>query len=64
MAAQTCPHCKMPVRDDDALLCLYCGENLGRSVGFMGRLKYTRPRILVVIAVGIILVSFLLLFIR
>ena len=31
MAEHICPHCKRPVYDDDALLCLYCGESLGRG---------------------------------
>jgi hypothetical protein len=31
MAVIICPHCKNPVHDDDALLCLYCGESLNRG---------------------------------
>jgi predicted nucleic acid-binding Zn ribbon protein len=30
MAASTCPRCKNAIRDDDALLCLFCGESLNR----------------------------------
>jgi len=59
-----CPHCKKPVYDDDALLCLYCGENLNRSVGFMGSIKYPTPKIIIVILVVAVVVSFLLLISR
>ena len=31
MAEYICPHCKNPIYDDDALLCMYCGESLGRG---------------------------------
>jgi len=56
-----CPHCGKPINDDDASLCLYCGKSLDRSVGFMGKIKYQTPRIIIVIAVVAILLSFILL---
>ena len=59
-----CPHCKKPIYDDEALLCLYCGENLNRSVGFMGSIKYPTPKIIIVILVVAVVVSFLLLISR
>jgi len=59
MAEYICPHCKKPIYDDDALLCLYCGESLGRAAGFMGRLKYPKHSIFVIILVLIILFSFI-----
>lgn len=62
MAEYICPHCKNPVYDDEALLCLYCGENLKRSIGFMGKIKYPKPEIIIVIAVVIVLISFIALF--
>ncbi|MFQ5681357.1 MAG: hypothetical protein ACE5GG_04840 [Candidatus Omnitrophota bacterium] len=52
----TCPHCQNPIYDDDALLCLYCGDSLRRGVGVMGKIKYPTPRaIIVVAAAGLIL---------
>jgi len=36
-----CPHCGKPIDDEDALLCLYCGENLERGVGVLGKMRYT-----------------------
>jgi len=61
MAEYLCPHCKNPVYDDEALLCLYCGDSLRRSVGFMGGLKYATPRIFLVIVVLLVLLSFVVL---
>ncbi len=29
-----CPHCKNPINDEEALLCLYCGESLNRRGRF------------------------------
>ena len=59
MSEYICPHCGKPTYDDEALLCLYCGENLKRSVGFMGKMKYPTPRIIAVIVVIIVLLSFI-----
>jgi len=64
MPEYICPHCKSPIYDDEALLCLYCGKNLNRRIGFMGRLKYPTPRILIALAVIILLFSFVALIIR
>ncbi len=61
MSEYICPHCGKPINDDDALLCLYCGKSLNRSVGFMGKIKYPTPRIIIVIAVIVVLLSFILL---
>ncbi|MBU1853254.1 MAG: hypothetical protein KJ957_04355, partial [Candidatus Omnitrophica bacterium] len=44
-----------------ALLCLYCGGSLNRSVGFMGKLKYPTPRIISSIVVVLTLIGFILL---
>lgn len=63
MPEYICPHCKKPIYDDEALLCLYCGENLERGVGFMGKMKYPIPRILIVIGITILIVCFLTLFV-
>ena len=64
MPEYICPHCRSPINDDDALLCLYCGRNLNRKVGFMGSLKYPTPRVIIVIAVIIVLSAFTLLIMR
>ncbi|MCX5693927.1 MAG: hypothetical protein NT014_02155 [Candidatus Omnitrophica bacterium] len=64
MPEYICPHCKQPINDDEALLCLYCGKSLNRSVGFMGKLKYPTPKIIIVIIIVLVLVSFTILIIR
>ena len=61
MGEYICPHCKRSIYDDEALLCLYCGENLKRGVGFMGKIKYPRPKVIIVIAVLIVVISFVVL---
>ena len=55
MAEYICPHCKKPIYDDDALLCLYCGESLGRKPGF---LKYAPVKILFIAIVLLVVLSF------
>ena len=57
MAEYVCPHCKKPIYDDEALLCLYCGESLKRSVGFMGKLKYPTPKVIASIIVILVLLA-------
>ncbi|MEW6009331.1 MAG: zinc ribbon domain-containing protein [Candidatus Omnitrophota bacterium] len=64
MAEYICPHCKKPIYDDDALLCLYCGESLRRNIGFMGKIKYPSPKIIVTIIVLLVLLTFIILVIR
>ncbi|TBR16324.1 zinc-ribbon domain-containing protein [bacterium] len=61
MAEYICPHCKNPIYDDDALLCLYCGESLGRKRGF---LKYTPIKVLFAVIVLLVIVSFAFLVLR
>jgi len=51
----TCPECRRPIEDDDALLCLYCGASLRRSAGFLAGLKY-RPGHAVLLAVVLLMV--------
>jgi len=36
MAEYICPHCKNPIYDDEALLCMFCGESLNRGRGDKG----------------------------
>ena len=64
MSEYVCPHCKKPIYDEEALLCLYCGETLNRSIGFMGKLKYPTPRIIAIIVVVSVLLCFILLMIK
>ncbi len=64
MSEYICPHCQQPIYDDEALLCLYCGQSLNRCVGFMGKLKYPKPKIIIVIIAALVLVSFMVLMIR
>ena len=61
MAEYICPHCKNPINDDDALLCLYCGESLQRSIGVLGKMKYTKPKLIAIVVVSLVVLSFILL---
>ena len=61
MAEYICPHCKQPIYDDEALLCLYCGESLNRGVGLLGRLKYPRRKRMIVVIVLLLISAFLVL---
>lgn len=42
-----CPHCGKPIYDDEALICLYCGEDLERGIGVLGKMKYSTHWIIV-----------------
>ena len=64
MSKYICPHCQQPIYDDEALLCLYCGESLNRPAGFMGKLKYPKPKVIIVIIVTLVLLSFIILIMR
>jgi hypothetical protein len=64
MSGYLCPHCKKPIYDNEAMLCLYCGEGLGRSVGFMGRLRYPKHAIITTILIIVVLLSFVILLTR
>ena len=54
MGEYICPHCKKPIYDDEALLCLYCGEGLNRP----GK-HIPKSRLVFMIIVLILLASFL-----
>jgi hypothetical protein len=58
MAEYICPHCKKPIYDEDALLCLYCGESLQRPKYFL------KPKTLFIFIVIIVLLSFAAMMIR
>ncbi len=64
MAEHICPNCDKPIYDDDALLCLYCGESLQRETGVLGKLKYSRPRMITAVIIAVIILSFVLLLLR
>jgi predicted amidophosphoribosyltransferase len=64
MPAYLCPHCKKTVYDDEAILCLYCGESLRRSVGFMGKLRYPKHTVIVTVLIIVVLLSFIVLAIQ
>ncbi len=59
-----CPHCNNPIYDDEALLCVYCGQSLKRGVGFMGKLKYPTPRIIAIIVILTVVLAFIMLIVR
>jgi hypothetical protein len=59
-----CPHCKNSITDDEALLCLYCGESLNRSVGVMGSMKNPVVKIVVIFLVVVLVLAFILLMFR
>ncbi|PIQ89155.1 MAG: hypothetical protein COV72_04520 [Candidatus Omnitrophica bacterium CG11_big_fil_rev_8_21_14_0_20_42_13] len=64
MPEYICPNCHNPIYDDEALLCLYCGESLRRGAGFMGKIKYARLKIITAVLVIVILVIFLIIMAR
>ena len=57
-----CPHCKNPIYDEEALLCLYCGNSLKRKIGFMGNIRHFSPTVVFIFVVGLIILSFILVF--
>jgi len=61
MSEYICPHCGKPVYDDEALLCLYCGENLRRGAGILGRMKYSTSWLVVASVVIITIIAFFVL---
>ncbi len=62
MPEYICPHCKKPIYDDDALLCLYCGESLERGVGFLGKMKYPGHfAIILIVFILVVIIAFLFL---
>ena len=64
MSEYICPHCGNPIDDDEALLCLYCGENLERGVGVIGKMKYSVNWGIIVFIIIFVVISFLLLMLR
>lgn len=56
-----CPHCQNPIYDDEALLCLYCGESLNRQGNDP---KSVQRKIFFIVIVLIVLVSFVMVMVR
>ena len=56
-----CPNCDNPIHDDEALLCLYCGESLQRGIGVFGKLKYSQQKVITAVVVAFLILSFVLL---
>lgn len=51
-----CPHCKQSISDDEALLCHFCGNSLGRaSSGFIGKVSSGKMIIAAVVLVSVVL---------
>ncbi len=59
-----CPHCGNPIYDDEALLCLYCGENLERGVGTLGKLRYSSHWIVFIFVIVLLIFAFIILMVR
>lgn len=65
MAEYLCPHCKKVIYDDEALLCHFCGESLGRgSRGALGKTKGVPGKWVTLAIVLIMLISFAILFLK
>lgn len=61
MTEYTCPHCKQPIYDDEALSCLFCGESLQREIGVFGKLKYGSWSIALGVVVALALIALMVL---
>jgi predicted nucleic acid-binding Zn ribbon protein len=59
MSEYICPHCKNPIYDDEAILCLYCGESLNRSGKY-----FPRPKIIFIVIAILAIFGFLLLLLK
>ena len=62
MAEFTCPHCKQPIYDDEALLCHFCGESLKHvSNSGLGKVQGVGSKWFVIAIVFIVIASFVIL---
>jgi len=57
MSEYICPHCKKPIYDDEALLCLYCGESLNRQEKHIPGFKFLFIAILLLLLISFILIQ-------
>jgi hypothetical protein len=57
----SCPHCKNPIYDPDAVLCHFCGESLERkSSGMLGGLRSGMVKWVFAAVATMIIISFIL----
>lgn len=57
MAEYICPHCRKPIYDDNAINCLYCGNQLNREAGFISGLRFNN---IVFVIAAILIIIFIL----
>ncbi|MDD4957182.1 MAG: zinc-ribbon domain-containing protein [Candidatus Omnitrophica bacterium] len=55
-----CQNCGKPIYDEDALLCLYCGEEIGRPVGVLGKMRYSAHGLVFAVVILLVVILFLL----
>ena len=61
MPDMVCPHCKNPIYDEEALLCHFCGNSLGRqSSGAMGNMRGAGMKWVVLAVLAVTILSFIL----
>jgi predicted nucleic acid-binding Zn ribbon protein len=59
MSEYICPHCKNPIYDDEAILCLFCGEALNRSEKY-----FPTPKIIFIVIAALAILGFLLMMLK
>ena len=60
-----CPNCKKPIYDDEAMLCLYCGESLRRPTKtVLGVMRSHTLRFILIALVAVLIISFLFIQLR
>jgi predicted nucleic acid-binding Zn ribbon protein len=57
MSEYICPRCRKPIYDDEALLCLYCGESLNRPGKHIPKFKLLFITILLLLLISFILIQ-------
>ena len=61
----TCPHCHNPIADDEALLCHFCGESLGRaSRGMIGGMRCAAGKWFFILGALAVAIIFMILSLR
>ncbi len=61
MSEITCPHCRNPIYDEDALLCHFCGNSLNRgSSGVLGKMRFGGLKWILGTAAVLVLLAFVL----
>jgi predicted nucleic acid-binding Zn ribbon protein len=59
MSEYLCPHCKNPIYDDEAILCLFCGGSLNRP----GK-RFPKSKMIFLVIAAIALFSFIIYLIK